>query len=87
MFGRDFERYREEDEVEEAPKAAKAAKEDVTKFNAKKGKAAASPGRSGTRASSGSDPLLDSRAFRLLFFSRSILFKFRFDLMRLGARV
>ena len=41
MFGRDFERYKEEDEVEEAPKAAKAAKEDVTKFNAKKGKAAA----------------------------------------------
>lgn len=44
MFGRDFERYKEEEEVEEAPApapAAKAAKEDVTKFNAKKGKAAA----------------------------------------------
>ncbi|KAM7203947.1 leucine--tRNA ligase, cytoplasmic [Rhypophila sp. PSN 637] len=41
MFGREFERYKEEEEVEEAPVAAKAAKEDVTKFNAKKGKAAA----------------------------------------------
>lgn len=42
MFGRDFERYEEADE-EPAPAAPtpKGAKEDLTKFNAKKGKAAA----------------------------------------------
>lgn len=48
MFGRDFERYKEEDEEEEAPAPApaqKGAKEDVTKFNAKKGKAAAKKGK------------------------------------------
>ena len=43
MFGQEFDKYREEDEVEEAPAAAapKGAKEDVTKFNTKKSKAAA----------------------------------------------
>ncbi|KAK4667545.1 cytosolic leucyl tRNA synthetase [Podospora pseudopauciseta] len=41
MFGRDFENYKEEDEVEEAPVAAKGPKDDLSKFNAKKGKAAA----------------------------------------------
>ncbi|KAK4178800.1 putative leucyl-tRNA synthetase, cytoplasmic [Triangularia setosa] len=41
MFGRDFEKYKEEDEVEEAPVAAKGPKDDFSKFNAKKGKAAA----------------------------------------------
>jgi hypothetical protein len=45
MFGAEFERYKEEEETEApastpAP-AAKGAKEDVTKFSAKKGKAAA----------------------------------------------
>jgi len=43
MFGRDFENYKEEKE-DEAPAptpAAKGPKEDLTKFNAKKGKAAA----------------------------------------------
>lgn len=43
MFGRNFERYKEEDDEEpvlDGP-VAKGAKEDVTKFNAKKGKAAA----------------------------------------------
>jgi leucyl-tRNA synthetase len=43
MFGRDFQNYKEEEEVaEEKPApAAKGAKEDPTKFSAKKGKAAA----------------------------------------------
>lgn len=41
MFGRDFENYKEEAEEEAAPAAAKGPKEDLTKFNAKKGKAAA----------------------------------------------
>ncbi|KAK3939257.1 leucine--tRNA ligase, cytoplasmic [Diplogelasinospora grovesii] len=41
MFGQNFERYKEEDEVEAAPAAAKGPKEDLSKFNAKKGKAAA----------------------------------------------
>jgi len=42
MFGRDFENYKEEEEEEPAPAPApKGAKEDVSKFNAKKGKAAA----------------------------------------------
>ncbi|KAK5661310.1 hypothetical protein OQA88_11205 [Cercophora sp. LCS_1] len=48
MFGRDFERYKEEEEEEEVPAPApaqKGAKEDVTKFNAKKGKAAAKKGK------------------------------------------
>ncbi|KAK3990753.1 putative leucyl-tRNA synthetase, cytoplasmic [Cladorrhinum sp. PSN332] len=44
MFGQNFERYKAEEEVVEAtpaPAPAKGAKEDLTKFNAKKGKAAA----------------------------------------------
>ncbi|KAK3900551.1 hypothetical protein C8A05DRAFT_35812 [Staphylotrichum tortipilum] len=43
MFGREFERYKPEEEAEPAPAApaAKGPKEDVSKFNAKKGKAAA----------------------------------------------
>lgn len=41
MFGRDFQRYKAEDEEEVAPAAAKGPKEDMSKFNAKKGKAAA----------------------------------------------
>lgn len=42
MFGRDFERYKPEAEEEPEPVAApKGGKEDLTKFNAKKGKAAA----------------------------------------------
>lgn len=43
MFGTEFQNYKEEEEpvVEEVPVPAKAAKEDVTKFTAKKGKAAA----------------------------------------------
>lgn len=47
MFGRDFERYKEEDEEEEATPAPtqKGPKEDLTKFNAKKGKAAAKKGK------------------------------------------
>ncbi|KAJ4307264.1 cytosolic leucyl tRNA synthetase [Collariella sp. IMI 366227] len=47
MFGRDFERYKEEDEEEEAAPAPtqKGPKEDLTKFNAKKGKAAAKKGK------------------------------------------
>ena len=42
MFGKNFERYKpEEEEVDEAPAPQKGAKEDLTKFNAKKGKVAA----------------------------------------------
>ncbi|KAK3370851.1 hypothetical protein B0T24DRAFT_627193 [Lasiosphaeria ovina] len=41
MFGRDFQRYKEKDEEEAVPVVPKGAKDDVTKFNAKKGKAAA----------------------------------------------
>ncbi|KAK4464648.1 putative leucyl-tRNA synthetase, cytoplasmic [Cladorrhinum samala] len=42
MFGQNFERYKEEEEVvEAAPAPAKGPKEDLSKFNAKKGKAAA----------------------------------------------
>ena len=42
MFGRDFERYKAEDEEEViAAPAAKGPKDDLSKFNAKKGKAAA----------------------------------------------
>jgi hypothetical protein len=43
MFGREFERYTEDADEEPAPAAPtqKGAKEDLTKFNAKKGKAAA----------------------------------------------
>ncbi|KAL2261951.1 hypothetical protein VTK26DRAFT_2908 [Humicola hyalothermophila] len=44
MFGKNFERYKPEEEEEEAlpsAPAGKATKEDLTKFNAKKGKAAA----------------------------------------------
>ncbi|KAK0665384.1 putative leucyl-tRNA synthetase, cytoplasmic [Cercophora samala] len=41
MFGKNFENYKEEEEVEEAPAAAKGPKDDLSKFNAKKGKAAA----------------------------------------------
>lgn len=43
MFGAEFERYNEDEDDESFPAAApaKAQKEDVTKFSAKKGKAAA----------------------------------------------
>jgi leucyl-tRNA synthetase len=42
MFGRDFERYKAEDEEEViAAPVAKGPKDDLSKFNAKKGKAAA----------------------------------------------
>lgn len=41
MFGRDFENYKEEDEEPVPVAAAKGPKEDLGKFNAKKGKAAA----------------------------------------------
>lgn len=41
MFGRDFQRYKPEAEEEVAAPVAKGPKDDLSKFNAKKGKAAA----------------------------------------------
>lgn len=41
MFGRDFQEYKQEESVVEEAPAAKQTREDVTKFTAKKGKAAA----------------------------------------------
>jgi leucyl-tRNA synthetase len=44
-FGQNFERYKEEEEVESAPAPQKGPKEDLGKFNAKKGKTAAKTGK------------------------------------------